>query len=114
VQRLLLQYRLSALGYNHLSAAHQQAYDGLGQIESRPPMEFTYNTFDLVSQPQGWKEFPAMPGLTDSHQYQLVDLYGEGLAGVLCRYDQGWYYREPLRGETGSEDVSYSDWQRLE
>lgn len=114
VQRLLLQYRLSALGYNHLSAAHQQAYDGLGQIESRPPMEFTYNTFDLVSQPQGWKEFPAMPGLNDSHQYQLVDLYGEGLAGVLCRYDQGWYYREPLRGETGSEDVSYSDWQRLE
>jgi len=114
VQRLLLQYRLSPLGYSHLSAAHQQAYDGLGQIESRPPMEFSYNTFDLAPQPQGWKEFTAMPGLDDGHQYQLVDLYGEGLAGVLCRYDHGWYYREPLRAETGSDQIEYSEWKLLE
>jgi len=114
VQRLLLQYRSSPLGYNQLSAAHQQAYDGLGQIESRPPMEFAYNTFDLEPTVQGWTRFPDMPGLNDGQQYQMVDLYGEVLSGVLCRYDQAWYYREPLRAEAGGDEVDYSDWQRLE
>ena len=114
VQRVLLQYRTCPLGYNHLIAAHQQAFDGLDQIENRPPTEFSYNAFDLASKPQGWTEFPDTPGLNDGQQYQMVDLYGEGLAGILCRYDQAWYYREPLRGEAGSDDVSYSDWQRLD
>lgn len=114
VQRLLLQYRPDPLGYNHLIAAHQQAYDGLGQIESRPPMEFSYNAFDLAPTPQGWKKFLDMPGLNDGQQYQMVDLYGEGLSGVLCRYDQAWYYREPLRAEAGGDEVDYSEWKRLE
>lgn len=114
VQRLLLQYRPDPLGYNHLIAAHQQAYDGLGQIENRPPMEFSYNAFDLAPTPQGWKKFPDMPGLNGGQQYQMVDLYGEGLSGVLCRYDQAWYYREPLRAEAGDDAVDYSEWKRLE
>jgi hypothetical protein len=114
VQRLLLEHRTSPLGYNHLTAAHSQAYDGLGQTENRPPMEFSYNAFELDAKPQGWVRFPDMPGLNDGQRYQLVDLYGEGMAGVLCRYDQAWYYREPLRAAVGGDEVSYSDWKRLD
>jgi hypothetical protein len=114
VQRLLLEHRPNPLGYNHLTAAHVQAYDSLGQVESRPPMEFSYNACELDPQHQGWSRFPDMPGLNDGQRYQLVDLYGEGMPGVLCRYDKGWYYREPLRAETGDDDVSYSDWKLLE
>ncbi|AIL61797.1 SpvB/TcaC N-terminal domain-containing protein [Pseudomonas alkylphenolica] len=113
VQRLLLEHRPSPLGYNHLTAAHVQAYDSLGQVESRPPLEFSYNAFDLSAQHQSWVAFPEMPGLNDGQRYQLVDLYGEGMPGVLCRYDKGWYYREPLRGKTGGNEVSYGDWQPL-
>ncbi|MBC3778131.1 SpvB/TcaC N-terminal domain-containing protein [Pseudomonas sp. SWRI99] len=114
VQRLLFEHRADPLGYNHLTAAHVQAYDSLGQIESRPPTEFSYNAFDLAPQPQGWAQFPDMPGLNDGQHYQLVDLYGEGMPGVLCRYDQAWYYREPLRCESGGDNVCYSEWKRLE
>lgn len=114
VQRLLLDHRTSPLGYNQLTAAHSQAYDSLGQTENRPPMEFSYNAFELDAKPQGWVRFPDMPGLNDGQRYQFVDLYGEGMAGVLCRYDQAWYYREPLRAEAGGDDVSYSDWKRLD
>ncbi|MBV6825209.1 SpvB/TcaC N-terminal domain-containing protein [Pseudomonas sp. PD9R] len=113
VQRLLLEHRESALGYNHLSAAHIQAYDNQGQMESRPPMEFVYNPFKLDSRRPGWSEFPQMPGLNDGQHYQLVDLYGEGTPGVLFRSDKAWYYREPLRAETGGDDVQYGDWNRL-
>jgi hypothetical protein len=114
VQRLLLEHRSSPLGYQHLTAAHIQAYDALGQVESRPPTEFSYNAFDLDSKDQGWAQFPDMPGLNDGQRYQLADLYGEGMPGVLCRYDQAWYYREPLRCESGGDNVCYSDWKRLE
>jgi len=109
VQRLLLEHRPSALGYNHLTAAHIQAYDNQGQMESRPPMEFFYNPFELDPQREGYSEFPQMPGLNDGQRYQLVDLYGEGIPGVLLRSDKAWYYREPLRADSGGNDVSYGD-----
>ncbi|WP_095144914.1 SpvB/TcaC N-terminal domain-containing protein [Pseudomonas sp. Irchel s3b6] len=114
VQRLLLEHRPSPLGYNHLTAAHVQAYDSLGQVESRPPMEFSYNAFDLDPRHQGFTPLPDMPRLNDGQRYQLVDLYGEGLPGVLCRYDKAWYYREPLRSAEGGDGVDYSNWKRLE
>jgi hypothetical protein len=113
VQRLLLEHRPSALGYNHLTAAHIQAYDNQGQMESRPPMEFFYNPFELDPTREGYSEFPEMPGLNDGQRYQLVDLYGEGMPGVLFSSDKAWYYREPLRADSGGNDVSYSDWERL-
>ncbi|MGZ9740514.1 SpvB/TcaC N-terminal domain-containing protein [Pseudomonas sp. GNP012] len=113
VQRLLLEYRPSALGYNHLTAAHIQAYDNQGQVESRPPMEFFYNPFDLDPQREGYSEFPQMPGLNDGQRYQLVDLYGEGIPGVLMRSDKAWYYREPQRADSGGNEVIYGDWALL-
>ncbi|PTR29395.1 SpvB/TcaC N-terminal domain-containing protein [Pseudomonas sp. GV085] len=113
VQRLLLEHRQSPLGYNHLIAAHIQAYDNQGQMESRPPMEFFYNPFELDPQREGYREFPQMPGLNDGQRYQLVDLYGEGMPGVLFSSDKAWYYREPLRADTGGNDVSYGDWALL-
>jgi len=114
VQRLLLEHRTSDLGYNQLTAAHVQAYDASGQTESRPPMEFSYNRFALDPAQKGWRKFPELPGLNDGQRYQLVDLYGEGMPGVLCRYDQAWYYREPLRGEAGGDEIAYSEWKRLD
>lgn len=114
VQRLLLEHRANPLGYNHLTAAHIQAYDAHGQVESRPPMEFSYNACEFDPKHPGWTQFPDMPGLNDGQLYQMVDLYGEGLPGVLCRYDQAWYYREPLRDDGGGDNVCYSDWKRLE
>jgi hypothetical protein len=113
VQRLLLDHRASPLGFNHLVAAHIQAYGAAKQVESRPPMEFHYNTFQLEPKRPGWTPFPDMPGLNDGQRYQLVDLYGEGMPGVLCRLDKAWYYREPLRCASGGDAVCYSDWTLL-
>jgi hypothetical protein len=68
-----------------------------------------------IRQDQGWAQFPDMPGLNGGQRYQLADLYGEGLPGVLCRYDQAWYYREPLRCRERRRRTScYSEWKRLE
>ncbi|MFD2884647.1 hypothetical protein ACFS4T_27495 [Pseudomonas lini] len=54
-----------------------------------------------------------MPGIEDGQYYQCVDLYGEGVPGFFCRYDQCWYYREPLRAASGPDDIGYGPWAAL-
>lgn len=107
VKRLLLEYRQTPLGYQHLSAAHVQAYAELTTAENLPPMEFTYSAFELSAASSTWQPFESMPRLNDGQRYQWVDLYGEGLAGVLYRTSAGWYYREPIRGNANSNAVTY-------
>ena len=107
VRRLLIDYRQTPLGYQHLSAVHEQAYAGSTTSENRPPMEFTYSAFELPAASSTWQPFQNMPGLNDGQRYQLVDLYGEGLAGVLYRDNAGWYYREPVRAKAESNEVTY-------
>nr|WP_213938306.1 SpvB/TcaC N-terminal domain-containing protein [Pseudomonas sp. dw_612] len=113
VQRLLLEYRPTSLGYSQLVAAHYQAYDASGAVENRPPLEFDYSAFELNTQPTAFFAFDNMPGLEGEQRYQCVDLFGEGLPGFLCRYDQAWYYREPLRAEPGGDGVAYGPWMLL-
>ncbi|MEN2397582.1 SpvB/TcaC N-terminal domain-containing protein [Pseudomonas halotolerans] len=113
VRRLLLDYRQTPLGYQHLSAAHDQAFGEGEAAESRPPVEFSYSAFQLAPESRGWRRFEDMPGLNDGRAYQLVDLYGEGLPGVLHRTENGWHYREPVRASTQGNDVAYGPWQTL-
>jgi hypothetical protein len=86
-------------------------------IESMPPVLFTYTSFgelpgsrEFVSVKDDWPLFP------DAEPYQLVDLYGEGVPGILFRSETGWHYRAPLRdtnleppGMSGSSDSSGAD-----
>ncbi|AKK00380.1 toxin [Pseudomonas chlororaphis] len=113
VRRLLLDYRQTPLGYQHLSAAHEQAFAEDKTVERRPPVEFSYSAFKLTLDPLAWQRFADMPGLNDGHSYQLVDLYGEGLSGVLHRNEKGWHYREPMRAKDNGNEVAYAPWRTL-
>ncbi|MPR02850.1 toxin [Pseudomonas sp. MAFF 212408] len=107
VKRLLLEYSTHA-HVSLLSAAHEQAFDSAGNSVSRPPLECLYQSGQLKSDPRRYQAFSSLPALNDGDRYQLVDLYGEGIPGVLYRTDKSWYYREPLRPqhtETGDEVI---------
>ncbi|MHC8404353.1 SpvB/TcaC N-terminal domain-containing protein [Pseudomonas sp. TMB3-21] len=106
-RRLLIEYRPTALGYQQLSSAHEQAYGASATAENHPPMEFTYSHFELSAAASNWQPFHNMPDINDGQRYQWVDLYGEGLAGLLLRNGPGWYYREPIRGKANSDEVAY-------
>lgn len=82
-------------------------------LSRRPPVTFAYQDFDVAK--GAFSEFDSMPGLDDDQPYQLVDLYGEGLAGVLYRSDKSWMYREPLRDKEASDPdaVKYGPWELL-
>lgn len=115
VRRLLLEYRPSPLGYSLLHAAHEQAIDRAGKVQSRPPLEFIYNAFELAPDPRRYQPFETMPGLDDGQRYKFVDLYGEGFPGILYSDDKACYYRAPMRAEAAShpDEVAYDDWHEL-
>ncbi|WP_434701657.1 SpvB/TcaC N-terminal domain-containing protein [Pseudomonas sp. D1-36] len=114
VRRLLLEYTSTPLCYSLLTAAHYQHWDARDRVEYTPPVELQYNAFEPNLIPKVFFALENMPALEDSRRYQCVDLYGEGIPGFLCRYSNGWYYREPERapGEDPDE-VGYTPWTLL-
>jgi hypothetical protein len=112
INRLLLEYQELGLGYNVLRAAHSQAINAQAMLETRPPLYVTCREFDVHA--GAFTEFDALPGLNDGQQYQMVDLFADGLPGVLYRDDKVWLYRAPQRDEAGAADaVTYGPWQAL-
>ncbi|MFI8223960.1 SpvB/TcaC N-terminal domain-containing protein [Pseudomonas sp. NPDC085632] len=117
VRRLLLEYRQAQEDqqwtYSQISAAHYQAFDAQGIVENTPPVEFDYAPFEISKTPARLFELDVQPGIEDGGFYQCVDLYGEGVPGFLCRYDQAWYYREPRRATEGTDEIGYGPWIEL-
>ncbi|MHC8331666.1 SpvB/TcaC N-terminal domain-containing protein [Pseudomonas sp. LB3P25] len=113
IRRLLLKYQTTAQAYTQLDAAHYQAYDASDAVEDMPPVEFDYSGFELNKLSKEFFPFENMPGIEDGAHHQCVDLFGEGVPGFICRYDQSWYYREPLRAPTGADDIHYGPWTEL-
>ncbi|WP_448096752.1 SpvB/TcaC N-terminal domain-containing protein [Luteibacter yeojuensis] len=128
VRRLLLEYDAQPT-VTQLVAAHVVGYATDGP-EHAPPVEFDYAHFALPASGQSapFKPFvpfdprPAgagsrLPAFSGGDGYQMVDLYGEGMPGVLSRGAGGWWYRRPIRDtgpDSGPDDVAYSPWQRLD
>ncbi|HMQ52011.1 MAG TPA: SpvB/TcaC N-terminal domain-containing protein [Anaerolineae bacterium] len=72
-----------------LTAISQKGYqkkDSAYDIAHIPPLEFKYSTFDPtahVFQPLHVESEGTIPGLINQAGFQMVDLYGEGICGVL-------------------------------
>ena len=112
-RRLVLEYSTSTAAGNCLRALHTLAYDAQGDASSWPPLELSYSKFQPLMDKTRYQAFDTLAGLNDGYHYQLVDLYNDGLPGILHRTDKSWYYREPRRGQTGTDEVNYAPWQEL-
>lgn len=113
VSRLLLEYDESPT-LTQLTAVQMLAYETDGYVQSMPPLELRYSQPDPLSQ-AGWQQMQTLSGLElDSWPYTLVDLYGEGLPGVLYRTGNAWLYRAPQRGDDGGDSVAYAEWETLD
>lgn len=61
----------------------------------------------------GWEEVPELNGFW-SPAWQLADLYGEGVPGVLFIDKGAWYYREPQRlPGKGADAITWAKAKRL-
>lgn len=112
VARLLLSYQQTPR-LSLLLGAQRLAYESNGQVQSIPPVDYFYTPFATDFSTGQYAALPAFPGLSDGVQYQLVDLYGEGLPGVLYQVGTDWRYQAPSRGTAGPDSVVYGPWQSL-
>ncbi len=92
-----------------LTGVQSWAYGPDNTAESRPELNLSYQPFDTPDSAH-WRELPPTPGINEAPFYQLVDLYGEGLPGVLYQQGKDWRYRAPIRGSNGDDAIDYSDW----
>ncbi len=84
------------------------------RYQSLPPLELDY--WHVLAQPagRGLSIFDGIAELNDGTHYRMVDLYGDGVPGVLFRH--GGSLRHPLAaipGTSGTDEIVYDDWQVL-
>nr|WP_320014185.1 SpvB/TcaC N-terminal domain-containing protein [uncultured Desulfobacter sp.] len=77
--------------------------------KSLPPIEFRYEKLNWNKSIKKINEESianAPIGLTNN--YQWVDLYGEGISGILTEQAEGWYYKNNLGGNDESAEVTFT------
>jgi len=92
----------------YLVKATQTGYvwnDNQYRQKSLPPMEFTYSRATLHNDIQtvDAESLENLPIGLDGKQYQLVDLDGEGLSGILSEQGGGWFYKQNLGNITPAQ-----------
>ena len=108
VRRLLLVY-VEDEAVSTLTSACTMAYEPDGTPRMLPPMEFEYSRPERTSPPQ-WRPMPDLGNYTFLQPYQMVDLFGEGLSGILYQDGNAWQYREPIRSPDNMDEnvVTYA------
>ncbi len=102
----------------YLKAFTQNGYirksDGSYAKKALPPIEFTYQklhwntTIKTVSEENIMN---APVGLTNN--YQWVDLYGEGISGILTEQGEGWFYKSNLGNTADDNEVTFTSAQKV-
>lgn len=104
--------RCMRLNYIHSPCASQLAncqrvaYEENGTPLSLPPLEFDYQELAPLM-PTGWQPMDELLNFNVQQRYQLVDLNGDGIAGVLYQERGNWRYHPPIRQEGTRDGVVY-------
>lgn len=97
-----------ASGYRRQGKSHLDKYD----ILSAPPVVFGFSEFSIPDAPVFNAlsiEGEGIPGYLDGKGFQTVDLYGEGLSGLLYTEKNTQQYYKPLGdGVYGSPEASHT------
>ncbi|NEO34975.1 MAG: sugar-binding protein [Moorea sp. SIOASIH] len=99
---LTLLKAVESIGYRYENVKYQ--------TKSLPPLEFQYTQFNLEGQefePFLEEDSRFLPGLI-SYEYQILDLYGEGIPGVLYNDGTTTLYWEPAANGEETQGVKYN------
>lgn len=98
VSRLLFNYQEDK-SITTLESVTQAAYELDGTLQQLPPLVFGWQSFSPPQTSQ-WQLRQDIGKLAPQPSFQLVDLNGEGITGILYKDNHGWWYRPPIR-QTG-------------
>ncbi|WP_433646736.1 SpvB/TcaC N-terminal domain-containing protein [Kosakonia pseudosacchari] len=118
VSRIALSYEESPM-VTTLTGVQQSGLALDGTFTSLPMVQFSWSTFDPLTYgpfwpASKWQERDDLENMNSSQPYQLVDLNGEGLAGILYQDSGAWWYRAPVRQQGDDADaVTWDEPTRL-
>jgi len=103
---------------SYLKSISQSGYirrpDSQYSKKSLPPIEFTYEKLNWNTNLKKVSEdniINAPVGLTNN--YQWVDLFGEGISGILTEQAEGWYYKSNFSNHDDSGEVTFTTAERV-
>ena len=101
--------KIESVGYRY--DVKKNAY----RSKSLPPLELDYVPYDPAGHPFRplLHDGKHLVGVTESPDYQLVDLFAEGVPGILYGDGTTIAYREPEFPDDGEPGISYSGLQPL-
>ncbi|WP_082242555.1 SpvB/TcaC N-terminal domain-containing protein, partial [Yersinia pekkanenii] len=109
VARLRLNYLASPYA-SQLISCQQVAHEPDGTTLTLPPLEFDYQELQAEVE-TNWQAMPEWNKF--SPYYQLIDLNGEGLPGMLYQDSSSWRYHPPVRTPDSQDGVSFGAAQTL-
>jgi hypothetical protein len=92
----------SATDFAFLTAITEHGYikkpDGTYSVGRLPPIELEYRVQEWTKETRSIShaELGLQASGPDGPRYQFIDLYNEGLSGVLTEQGEGWYYQRNL------------------
>ncbi|MFZ6012974.1 MAG: SpvB/TcaC N-terminal domain-containing protein, partial [Bacteroidota bacterium] len=103
VRSLNFDYTNALAGFTFLTAVTSCGYikqsNGSYTTKNLPPLEFDYQKHDWNKEVRSIStdQLVHAPAGLDEQQYQFVDLFNEGLSGILTEQSNGWYYKRNIR-----------------
>lgn len=106
VSRLNLTYNDSAV-MTTLTSVQQMSYEPSGGLPlALPPLTFGWQSFIPLEKGRAdWQQRDDLAIFNSLQPYQLVDLNGEGIAGILYQDNGAWWYRAPVRQKGNAPDA---------
>lgn len=110
VSRLLLNYNESP-SVTTMKSVQQMAYEPDGTARSLPPVAFGWQDFTPPESGTGdWEQRDDLEKMNLLQPYQMADLNGEGIAGILYQDGGAWWYRAPVR--QAGDDADAVTWKK--
>ncbi|WP_387465323.1 SpvB/TcaC N-terminal domain-containing protein [Photorhabdus sp. RM323S] len=110
VSRLILNYDESAIA-STLVFVRRVGHKQDGPAVTLPPLELAYQDFS-PKQNASWQPMDVLANFNTVQCWQLVDLKGEGLPGLLYQDKRAWWYRAPQR-QTGDNQNAVT-WEKIQ
>ncbi|ERT14991.1 SpvB/TcaC N-terminal domain-containing protein [Photorhabdus temperata] len=95
VSRLILNYDENAIA-STLVFVRRVGHEQDGTAATLPPLELAYQDFSPTHNNK-WEPMDVLANFNAIQRWQLVDLKGEGLPGLLYQDKRAWWYRAPQR-----------------
>ncbi|MCU6209264.1 SpvB/TcaC N-terminal domain-containing protein [Enterobacter cloacae] len=112
VSRLRLNH-VTSPAVSWLASVQQLAYEEDGTVLKMPPVEFDLSQPQALPGQDAWELRTDLDGFCPPY-WQMADLYGEGLPGLLYQDAGAWWYRASERSAQDTADgVTWGQARRL-